>query len=163
MECYTIYMKHNDGFTLIEILITITLIGILAAVIITTVDVGRIKGRDASRMQEVDAVKTALGIYYTNNNSFPITTAFSPWNSTTWANGDQAFYTALVPQYISTLPKDPLNSTEGGASNYLGDGSPTDRGFYYTSTDGQSFTLGTNLEKSGLTPTSQGNYVVHEQ
>jgi prepilin-type N-terminal cleavage/methylation domain-containing protein len=154
-------MKKQAGFTLIELLVVIALIGILSSVILVSVNSARGKARDAQRMSSLDQVRVALALYYAEHGAYPIATGYSPWNPVTWGlSGDTTFYAAMVPAYLPSFPQDPAGSIEGGGPNFLGDGYPTDRGFFYASYDGQSFTIGTNREKSGLTPTVQGNYTL---
>lgn len=163
---YCIYMNSRKassiqgGFTLIELLVVIAIIGVLASVILASLNTARGKGRDAFRKQSLTELRTALELYYDDHNAYPILDAYSPWNETTWGiNGNTTFYNDIVPKYMSSLPQDPSKSFESAPANYLGDGYPADRGFFYRSTDGQHFILGTNLE-NGAPANFAGSYQI---
>ena len=159
------YSTLSPGFTLIELLIVIAIIGILASVVISSVNTARSKARDTKRTQELHQLENALALYFSDYGLYPACESFSVWNSVNWTDGGNVsgtdcFYTSLIAgatPYMSTLPVDP-NNYEGGAPNYLGDGYPIDAGYVYSS-DGTTYTLGTNLERGG-TAAMYGNYQV---
>lgn len=53
-------LKSKLGFTLIELLVVISIIGVLATFIVASFNNARIKGRDARRKADLDAIKKAL-------------------------------------------------------------------------------------------------------
>jgi type II secretion system protein G len=95
------------GFTLIELLVVIAIIGMLAAIILASLNSARVKGRDARRISDINALHTALEIYNTDNGQYP--TAL-----------DVAHL--VTPGYISVIPTDPLT---GAAYKYAGLGGTT--------------------------------------
>jgi len=90
--------NKNKGFTLIELLVVIAIIAILAGVVVASTGNARAKARDAKRVSDLDAIASALGMYYSSNSAYP--TGLS----------------ALAPNYLSTLPIDPNNT--GTACTY---------------------------------------------
>ncbi|MCL5410361.1 MAG: prepilin-type N-terminal cleavage/methylation domain-containing protein [Patescibacteria group bacterium] len=65
-------MKHKyRGFTLIEILIVVAIIGILATVVMLSLSGAQAKSRDARRISDITGIKKTLGLYYTEKNSYP--------------------------------------------------------------------------------------------
>ncbi len=60
------------GFTLIELLVVIAIIGILSAVVISSLRVARERARDARRLSDMKEIETALALYYNDNGRFPI-------------------------------------------------------------------------------------------
>lgn len=60
-------MKQK-GFTLIELLVVIAIIGILASVVLTSLNSARKKGQDGKVKSQVAQVAAAAAIYYDNNN-----------------------------------------------------------------------------------------------
>ncbi len=57
-------MKHTKkGFTLIELLVVIAIIGILASVVLASLNSARAKSRDARRIADVKQIQLALELY----------------------------------------------------------------------------------------------------
>ena len=89
---------HRRGFTLIELLVVIAIIGILASIVLASLNSARRKSRDARRVADIKQLQLALELYFdANNSAYP------------------AALSALAPTYIPTVPNDPL----GGAYNYV--------------------------------------------
>lgn len=108
---------RQTGFTLIELLVVIAIIGILAAVILASLNDARAKARDARRLGDMKAIQTALEMYYADNGQYPQTTWTSSYQGT-WQTG--VLGVALAP-YLSKLPIDPTNSSPiapNGGINY---------------------------------------------
>ena len=67
-------MKKNrkKGFTLFELLVSISIIAILTALATISFSNAQKKARDTKRIQDINAVKKALEMYYSDNNySYP--------------------------------------------------------------------------------------------
>ena len=113
-------MKKQKGFTLIELLVVIFIIGILAGLLLPNFISARQRARDGQRKQDLQEIRTALRLYYNDNQSYPATDVFSFGGS--WDG------------YMSEVPQDPL----GGTSVYG----------YSVSDDGESLCLWASLENS---------------
>ena len=59
------------GFTLIELLVVIAIIGLLSSVILTSLNIAREKGYDATRKTNLVEVQKALQSYYDDNGRYP--------------------------------------------------------------------------------------------
>lgn len=63
----------RTGFTLIELLVVISIISLLASVVFTSVNTARKKARDARRLADIIALRTALTAYdIDNNGAYPL-------------------------------------------------------------------------------------------
>ena len=64
----------NRGFTLIELLVVIAIIGILASVVLASLNSARAKGSDAAVKSSINNARAQAEIYYdTNGNSYGVT------------------------------------------------------------------------------------------
>ena len=69
--------QHGDdkGFTLVEILIAIVLVGILSAVVVVGIGNLTSKGSSTACAASLDAAKSGAVVYYTTTNGYPATLA----------------------------------------------------------------------------------------
>ncbi|TSC78674.1 MAG: putative General secretion pathway protein GspG [Parcubacteria group bacterium Gr01-1014_33] len=82
------------GFTLIELLVVIAIIGILASVVLASLNNARRKSRDARRISDMKQIQLALELYYDGVG----------------AGGYSSLVATLVPTYLPVEPKDPSTS-----------------------------------------------------
>ena len=93
----TLYKK---GFTLIELLVVISIISLLSSVVLASLNVARLKGREAQRMANVKNLESALELYYDANGNYP---AHNPL-----ATYDLAYIGPALAPYLINIPSDPL-------------------------------------------------------
>lgn len=128
-------MKNKKGFTIIELMVSIAVIGILAALMYVNITGAKAKNRDAQRMMRVNEIAKALNIYHSNIQAYPVYSG--------GITGLDAVSAALETDgAISDVPTDPLN-----ISPYV---------FEYLSTDGADFILSFCLETNTIQGYSQG-------
>lgn len=65
--------KTTSGFTIVELLIVIVVIGVLAAIVIVAFSGAQQRARNAQIKTGVIAYQKALNMYATLNNSYPVT------------------------------------------------------------------------------------------
>ena len=81
----------QQGFTIVELLIVIVVIGILAALVITTFTGIQRKARDTERQTDIKAIHSQLEAFYAQNGYYP---ALAEVNTTTLKGLDAAALTA---------------------------------------------------------------------
>ena len=64
-------MKKREGFTLIELMIVIAIIGILAAIAIPQFAAYRKKSYNAAAVSDLRTAKTSLEAYYAEAQEYP--------------------------------------------------------------------------------------------
>jgi general secretion pathway protein G len=67
--------KDAKGFTLIELLIVIVILGILAGVVVFSVEGIQNRGKTSACSSDVSTVTTAAEAYYAQNGNYPADTA----------------------------------------------------------------------------------------
>ena len=117
------------GFTIVELLVVIVVIGILATISVISYNNVAAKARDAQRLQDIKTISKALELYYLDNGRFPPsacgTSCPSPKSiNSSWLTTSDGSWSlleeALVPNYISALPKDPRAAVGTPAAIYNG-------------------------------------------
>src|SRR5579871_4914713 len=76
--------KQNKGFTIVELLIVIVVIGILALLVITTYSGIQAKARNAKRQSDIAALQTQLEAFFASNGYYP---SLGDMNNPTWVSG----------------------------------------------------------------------------
>ena len=66
--------SKQQGFTIVELLIVIVVIGILAALVITTFTGIQQKARDTERETDIKALQGQIEAYYAQNGNYPTRT-----------------------------------------------------------------------------------------
>ncbi len=85
-------LKNKKGFTLIELLVVIAIIGILASVVLASLNTARRKSRDARRIADIKQLQLALELYFDALRDYP------------------AALSSLAPTYIPVIANDPLTA-----------------------------------------------------
>jgi prepilin-type N-terminal cleavage/methylation domain-containing protein len=73
--------KRNQGFTIVELLIVIVVIGILALLVITTYSGIQQKARNSQRQTDIATTQTQLEAFFSQNGYYP---SLANMNSDTW-------------------------------------------------------------------------------
>lgn len=111
-----------SGFTIVELLIVIVVIGILAA--ITIVAYGGIteRARFSSMRSDLTSINKAVQLYYVQNGAYPITPATATGCSGNWCGFDQSnndsFVPGIVPSIAATLPQLPVANSNNDTYLY---------------------------------------------
>jgi general secretion pathway protein G len=108
-------MKKTQGFTLVELMIVIVILGVLMAAIIPRIGGAQDRARDMARNGDLNSIKSALNMYYSDYGQYPDAADDFNAGECLGDSGDTA-YDALKT-YIEgeQVPTDPSN----GANGYL--------------------------------------------
>jgi general secretion pathway protein G len=108
------HRKNNKGFTLVEILIVVIILGILAAIVIPQFTNASTDARKNSLTSQLQTVRSQIELYKLQHNEILPDFATKQWDQMT-AQSDVAGTTgtgALFPfgPYLQQTPTNPLNS-----------------------------------------------------
>lgn len=111
----------KKGFTLLELIIVIAIIGILATLGMTSYTASLQKSSDSKRKSDLNQIQVALELYKQDFGSYPLTTNCSG----SWANSSDTTHCGLdsftwlpglTSSYMKTVPNDPKNT--GSATTF---------------------------------------------
>jgi len=100
-------MKKSKGFTLIELMVVIVILGILAAVIAPRIPGFVNKAKEGRTKGNLGNLRSAMNIYYSDNDGrYPTTNAVSD---------------LLVPKYLKAIPAAEMPPNHSPSSAVTGD------------------------------------------
>lgn len=65
------HAKAKRGFTIVEMMVVVAIIGLLASVSIAVLSVARAKSRDAKRVSDIQVIRAGLENYWLRNAAYP--------------------------------------------------------------------------------------------
>jgi general secretion pathway protein G len=86
--------RFQSGFTLIELIVVVTIVGILASVAVINIRNAQRKAREAALRDNLAKMRGAIDNFYADKQRYP-------------ANLEE-----LVPNYLKFVPKDPITMNE---------------------------------------------------
>ncbi len=82
--------KRQKGFTLIELIVVVTIIGILAGIAVVNVKNAQRKAQEAALRDDLHEMRKAIDDFYADKQRYPTD------------------LNELVPNYMRSIPKDPI-------------------------------------------------------
>jgi prepilin-type N-terminal cleavage/methylation domain-containing protein len=136
----------NRGFTIVELLIVIVVIGILALLVITTYSGIQAKARNAKRQTDIQAVQTQLEAFFSENGYYP---SLANMNDTSFLNTS-----------MKSLDQNALIDPSNSSNSKTLASTPTAKQYSYAVTDANGQPCGTpdatNCAKYTLTAEYEG-------
>lgn len=143
--------RTQQGFTIVELLIVIVVIGILAALVITTYNGIQEKGRNTERTTDLKALQGQLEAYYASNGRYPTLTDLNtqPTTGNWW-----------IQDNMKGLDKEALRDPKAAATDHTLVATPTAKAYAYQPTDDDGNACNntdTDCTKYVLTAKPEGN------
>lgn len=127
--------RKQSGFTIVELLIVIVVIGILAGLVITTFNGIQQKGRDTERETDIKALHSQIEAYWAQKGYYPSLTDMN----------DRTATTGFVAVNLKGLDAEAFRDPKGTASDLLA--APAANGYAYAVTN----STGTSCEADSTT------------
>ena len=102
----------QTGFTIVELLIVVVVIGVLATIIIVSYSGAQSKAKDARRQNDMHIISGALNLYKSENFVYPTSSLNGPggWETSS-VNPNQFLLSLKTKNDLATIPVDPINTT----------------------------------------------------
>lgn len=125
-----------SAFTLIELLVVISIIGILIGLSLIGLQGARESSRDARRKVDLETVRSAIEIYKSDCNLYPVGVGpLSTVFESSLIGNDSSLSCLASNTYLSQIPADPVSSSN-----------------YYYNSDGSIYEICAALEQLPATP-----------
>lgn len=116
----------RSGFTLIELIIVMAIMGILIAATASTFQTSRIKGKDGKRKSDLKQIANALEAYMNDYGVYPLASADGKIQAcgasgTSTCDWGSAFTDSKGTIYMAQLPSDANNGTQQYKYSVSGD------------------------------------------
>ncbi len=120
MTLFQFFSKDKKGFTVVELMVTISIIGILSTITFASFSQAQKRSRIAKRVSDLKQMQVAIEYYYAVNRAYPNTSG--ALQSECAVGGSLTVNNVipgLVPNYIPRIPTDPKMVAAGSDSCYV--------------------------------------------
>jgi prepilin-type N-terminal cleavage/methylation domain-containing protein len=102
--------SSRKGFTIVELMVVIAIIGILSGIILTSLMGSKSKARDAQRISDLNQIQLAIEQYFDRCGQYPLTLTPGADNGCPVVGATQID----LGTYISVIPTDPTGGVPYG-------------------------------------------------
>ncbi len=143
--------KNQSGFTLVELLIVVIILGILAAVVIPQFNTAAAESKEAALASNLATIRQAIELYKVqHNDTFPGATIVTQLTTQTDATG--AAGTKYGPYIRNSFPANPIDNSSAVATAAAMPGAPTAAGGWIYATGNGEFRANVAGAGPSLTP-----------
>jgi len=109
----------SRGFTIVELLIVIVVIGILAAISIVAYNGIQNRAEASKEIRDLQSISQAINLYYVDNGQYP-----STGGSGSWVGWSQLanFVPGITPKYMANQPQQSYSANAQRTYLYTSDG-----------------------------------------
>jgi prepilin-type N-terminal cleavage/methylation domain-containing protein len=109
-----VMISFTRGFTLVELMVVISVIGILSVIVYANVGSASPKARDVERQADLRNLQTAIEQFKQKNGRYPTAgcALVNGWSIESSACPE--YVTGLIPDFLSNLPHDKKRTTNRG-------------------------------------------------
>ena len=174
LPCYNFLMikqyllfrgRLKSGFTLLELLVVIAMMGILAAIVITYAQESGQQGRDAKRQSDIRALQSAIELYKNRYGRYPSgCNAAGSWSGQQGTNfacgaGSTQYIVGLAPEFISVLPQEKrLNGGDSGYAYVTNSNGTVYKVIAMNTVEAEDVSYQHQLKSCDVRPDGNGNY-----
>jgi prepilin-type N-terminal cleavage/methylation domain-containing protein len=135
----------KKGFSLIELMVAITIVSVLSAIGLVIYSSAQKGARVQKRVEDLKAIKTSLEVYKASTGVYPINLTGGCIDTT---------LTAIVPNYMPNLPVDPRGSVN--CYHYRSDAIGNEYKIRTNITDGDMVSADFNRQPTMIDPNRDG-------
>ena len=110
---YFVTASKRQGFTLIELIVVIGIIGLFAGIVLASLNQARVKARDGKRLADIKQLQLSFKLYAESNGSYP---SDSEYDNGVEIGVGGTIDTAIAP-FQSNPPADP-RTDDGNTYRY---------------------------------------------
>lgn len=105
-----LFSRQSEAFTLVELLVVISIIGLMSSITVVSLNSARAQSRDAKRITEINRLQTALELYFDKNGTYPqINNASTSKKADGCGQGGSwCDLETELASFMNPIPRDPL-------------------------------------------------------